>query len=200
MTNATDTKAAAKAAADAKKAADKAAADAKKAADKAAADAKKAKDKADADAKKAKDAADKAAADKAAKEKAESKAAEKAAKDKAAADAKAAKEAAKMPEQNGIRRPAPAGDTGKVWAIADDITKKRGQAAAIAEVLEVGRAQTINDATIRTQYARWRKFNGVVGRVMSKEDIDKAAAAAAAAKAAADKKAADAAAKAAPKA
>lgn len=140
--------------------------------DKAKADAA-AKMKADAKAKKEADA-------KAAKEKKE---AEKAAKIKAAEDAKKAKEDAKQPEQNGIRRPVPDSTTGKVWALADELSSKRGSPAAIADLLEIARKAGINDATTRTQYARWRKFYAVEGRVLSEADI---AAAAAAEKAKAD--------------
>ena len=71
--------------------------------------AKKAAEKAEKDAKKA--------AEKEAK-----KLAEKEAKDAAKAEKAAAKEANKMPEQNGIRRPKPNTETGKVWALADSIS------------------------------------------------------------------------------
>lgn len=90
----------------------------------------------------------------------EEKAAAKAAK---AAEAKVAREAAKGPEQNGIRRPKAGTVIGNVWAILDAASAKKQAPAALADVKED--AKDINGATLRTQYARWRKFNGVAGRV-----------------------------------
>lgn len=110
-------------------------------------------------------------ADKKAKKDAETaaKAAEKEA-EKAAKEAeKAAKEAAKgekLPEQNGIRRPAPETACGKAWGIMDSISAATQAPASIKAVLEQGTAQGLNEATLKTQYARWRKFNGVTGYVV----------------------------------
>ncbi len=127
--------------------------------------ARKAAEKAEA---KAKADADKAAA-KAAKEaeKAAAKAkkdAEAKAKEDAKAAQKAAKEATKMPEQNGVRRPKPDGACGKVWALADSLSASLGQPVPIAALSQAASAQGINDSTIRTQYALWRKFHGVSRR------------------------------------
>lgn len=147
------------------------------------ADKKAAAEKKAAEAKAKKEAADKAKADKKAaaeqakKDAADKKEAEKQAKIKAAEDAKKAKEDAKQPEQNGIRRPDPNTQTGKVWTLADELSTKRGSPAAIADLLDVARKAGINDATTRTQYARWRKFYAVEGRVLSEADIQAAAAA-----------------------
>lgn len=160
----------AKAAADAK-AAEKAAAAAKKADEKAAA---KAKRESDAKAKKdAKEAEAKAKKDKVA--------ADKAAKEQAKTDAKAAKEAAKMPEQHGVRRPGPDGKCGKAWALMDSMSKSLGAPVAIADLLLAAKAAGMNDNMVRSNYAAWRKFNAVTGRVMSQSDIAKAQATAAAA-------------------
>ena len=70
-----------------------------------------------------------------------------------------------MPEQNGIRRPKPETETGKVWALADSISASLGQPTPIANLLKTGQEQGLNDSTIRTQYARWRAFHGITGRV-----------------------------------
>ena len=70
-----------------------------------------------------------------------------------------------MPEQNGIRRPKPETETGKVWALADSISASLGQPTPIAILLTQGQAAGLNDSTIRTQYARWRAFHGITGRV-----------------------------------
>ena len=139
---------AAKEAEKAQKAADKAektaAAKIEKETKAAAAKAKKEADKVEREAKKL--------ADKAAKD------AEKAAKD-------AAKVAVKMPEQNGIRRPKDNTETGKVWGLADAISASLGQPTPIANLLKAGQDRGLNDSTIRTQYARWRAFHGITGRV-----------------------------------
>lgn len=138
------------------------AAEAAEAATKKAAEAKALKDQIEnkkLEAKKAKD--EQKAAAKAAKE------AEVKAKAEAKAAANAAKEANKMPEQNGVRRPKPGGACGKVWELADSLSATQGSAVAIAVLSKAASAAGINDSTIRTQYALWRKFNGVAGRVVA---------------------------------
>jgi membrane protein involved in colicin uptake len=102
-------------------------------------------------------------AEKAAKE------AEKEAKAKAREEAKAAKaaerEANRMPEQNGIRRPKPDTKCGKTWSIFDEISQRTGQPASINEALEISRSKGMNDGNTRAEYARWRKFFGLSGRI-----------------------------------
>jgi hypothetical protein len=146
------------------------------AADKAAKEQEAAAKKAAAAAAKAQKDAEKAAA-KAAKE--AEVAAAKAAKDKAKADAEAAKAANKLPEQNGITRPKPETLCGKIWAVLDGISTKNGAPASIAEAKEHPEVVGMADATIRTQYARWRKFYGVTGRVDPPKAAEPAAAPAA---------------------
>ena len=91
--------------------------------------------------------------------------AEKAAKEQAKADAKAAREANRQPEQNGIRRPGPEGLCGQVWGLADKLSQELGQAVPIANLLEAGVAAGLNPSNIRTEYARWKKFHGLSGRI-----------------------------------
>lgn len=134
---------------------------AKKLADKNAREAKKVADNAAKAAEKATKAAEaKAAKDAAAQAKLDAK--------KAAEDAK---NATKMPIQNDVRRPRPETTCGKCWAVYDDLTAQRkstdGMPAAIADAKKVLEGMGINIATIRTQYAHWRKYNGVTGRVES---------------------------------
>ena len=81
------------------------------------------------------------------------------------AEAQAAREAARMPEQNGIRRPKPDGLCGKAWQIFDDISARNGAPASIGEAMEVARKDGLNEANVRAEYARWRKFFGVSGRI-----------------------------------
>lgn len=80
-------------------------------------------------------------------------------------EAKTAKEASKQPEQNGVRRPKAEGLCGRAWAMFDEVSKANGSPASIGETLPKATAAGINEATVRTQYARWRKFYGVTGRV-----------------------------------
>ena len=108
------------------------------------------------------------------KAKADAKVAEKAKKEaeaKAKADAKAAataaKESTKMPEQNGVRRPKPGGSCAKVWDLADQLSKSLGSPVPIASLSAAATAAAINESTIRTQYALWRKFYGITGRTVT---------------------------------
>lgn len=120
-----------------------------------------------------KEAAKKAAAAAKAAEKEKAKAAKEAerkakadAKAQAKADAKAAKEAAKaagkQPSQNGVTRPKAGTTTGKVWDLCDALSSETGVPAIVGDVMKRGAG--IAEATIRTQYAKWRKFHGVTGR------------------------------------
>ncbi|VAY27991.1 hypothetical protein SLURMMXVI_120024 [Escherichia phage vB_Eco_SLUR76] len=91
-------------------------------------------------------------------EKAAEKAREKAEREKA-------KEANRMPEQNGVRRPQPETSCGRAWALMDQISATLGQPAPISYVLNLAGRHGLNEDTVKTQYARWKKFNGVTGRV-----------------------------------
>lgn len=127
--------------------------------------------KAAAEAKKA-EAAAKKAADQAAKAEAKAKAeadklAAKQAKEAAKAKAKEMKEASKMPEQNGVRRPKPGTKCGDAWAVFDSISASNGAPASIAEALTQARSNGMNEGNVRAEYARWRKFHGITGRVVA---------------------------------
>lgn len=107
--------------------------------------------------------AEKVAADKKAREDEKArKLAEKEAKKQAQ---EAAKQTSKLPTQNDVTRPKPDTITGSVWAAADEISQAKGSWATIGEVS--AKLPSVADATIKTQYARWRKFNGVTGRLIS---------------------------------
>lgn len=148
------------------KATKKAAADEAKAAKAtAAAQAKEAKAVAAAEAKVKKEAAAvaaKAEKDAVAKAKAEAKAKDAEAK---AAAAGAPKVKVIMPSANGITRPKDGTKTANVWAIADSLSHAKGAAIAISELSPECAKAGLNDATTRTQYARWKQFNGVFGAV-----------------------------------
>lgn len=119
-----------------------------------------------ADAKKA-EAAEAKKAEKAQKE-AEAKAkkeAEKAEKEAQKAAKIAAKEANKMPKANDVRRPKPDTLCGKAWAIFDSLSASTGVPATIGDSLKVASEQGLNEGNVRAEYARWRKFFGVSGRL-----------------------------------
>lgn len=144
-------KAEAKAQADAAKAQAKAEKEVAKAAAKAQADEAKAKVKAE---KEAAAVVVKAQKEEAAKAKAEAKAAVAETKVKVV-----------MPSKNGVTRPKPDGACGKVWELADQLSKELGQPVPIAQLSKATQAAGLNDATTRTQYARWKTFNSVFGPV-----------------------------------
>lgn len=100
------------------------------------------------------------------KAKEEEKAAKKAAKE---AGVKIKAEKALAIIQNGVARPRANSACGKIWAYCDAISKEMKQHAPIAAVLEVSKVHTENGVvspfhptTVRCQFAKWRKFNGVV--------------------------------------
>lgn len=84
---------------------------------------------------------------------------------KAAAKAEA-KEASKMPEQNGVRMPRPGSKTRFVWDVATKISEDSGTPATRKDVVAECEKEGINMHTILTQYSQWRKFHGIVGRVV----------------------------------
>jgi hypothetical protein len=133
-----------------------------------AADTKAAKAEAALAAKNAKAAEKQAAADaklKAAEAKVAAKAAAEEAKAKVAAEKEAAKAARQMPSQNGVTRPSATGACGAAWEVFDAISAQKKLPATIKEALEIGRTRQLNESTIKTQYARWRKFHGIAGRL-----------------------------------
>jgi hypothetical protein len=69
-------------------------------------------------------------------------------------------------QRNGITRPAAESITGKVWAAADAISvANNGAPATIAAVKAHPTMTGVNDHTVKTQYARWRAFNNIKGRL-----------------------------------
>lgn len=122
---------------------------------------RKAQKEAEAEAKKAEREAGKAAAE---AEKQAKREAAALAKEQGKADREAAKLASRMPEQNGVRMPKAETTTGQVWAKANELSANNGSPVSIGELKE--HCSHINDNTIKTQYAQWRKFHGVVGRIV----------------------------------
>lgn len=83
---------------------------------------------------------------------------------------KAEREANRMPEQNGVRRPKPDTKCGRVWALADKLSSELGQATPVKNLLEVAEAEGLNAGNVKAEYARWRKYYGITGRVASAKD------------------------------
>ena len=56
-----------------------------------------------------------------------------------------------------FRRPKPGTKTGRVWEIADEITREKGRPARRREVIEHFTAENGNANTANTQYQHWRE-------------------------------------------
>lgn len=68
-------------------------------------------------------------------------------------------------KQNGVTRPSAGTTCAQVWMLADHMTSTLGTCARLSAVIEAAKELNINQFTARTQYACWRKFNGITGRV-----------------------------------
>jgi hypothetical protein len=68
-------------------------------------------------------------------------------------------------EKNGVTRPKSDTKTGAVWDISDRLSAALGRPASRKEVMDEAKKAEINEATVATQYGRWRKFNGITGTV-----------------------------------
>lgn len=63
--------------------------------------------------------------------------------------------------QNGITRPKDGTATGRVWAIADELSAAAQAPTERKPVLDKAVAEGINIATAATQYVKWCRFYGV---------------------------------------
>lgn len=93
-------------------------------------------------------------------------AAKKAAAKTADKPAKAKKEAAPKDAKNGVTRPKSGTTVGKIWDFADKLAKG-GKDVKRADVLKLTKEAGINDATAATQFGKWRRYNGIKGRIAS---------------------------------
>ena len=66
-------------------------------------------------------------------------------------------------EQNGLKRPSTGSTCALIWAACDRITSEKGSTCTSGELFAA--CNGLNECTLRTQYARWRQFNGVTGRL-----------------------------------
>lgn len=69
--------------------------------------------------------------------------------------------------ENGITRPGENTKCGIIWAACDKISALQNRAAQIGELKLDASVSTYNDHTIKTQFARWRSFNGITGRAVA---------------------------------
>lgn len=76
------------------------------------------------------------------------------------------------PEQNGVKRPSAGTTCATVWDIAHSLSEvsespqtPNGKIATLSQVVKAAEARGINKYTARTQYARWRVFHGITGRL-----------------------------------
>lgn len=88
------------------------------------------------------------------------------------------REAKKEPEQNGIRKPSVGTLCRAAWDLLDAVTAEMGQTAPISYVLPVALAKGLNEANVKAEYARWKKYHGISGRVAVPVPANIAAAAA----------------------
>lgn len=73
---------------------------------------------------------------------------------------------AKRVEQNGIKRPlAGPGICATMWATFDSITAEQGTPCTIAQAK--AKMPDYNVVNMQGEYASWRKFNGIVGRIVA---------------------------------
>ena len=81
----------------------------------------------------------------------------------AAPEAAAAAAPAKPPKdvQNGVTKPA-GEKTGRVWTIADEISRLNKRPATRKEVVDAGVAEGLSKGTLATQFGHWQKYHGVV--------------------------------------
>lgn len=63
-----------------------------------------------------------------------------------------------------MRRPKPGTKTRAIWDLCDQLSTELQRPVAIAE-LRAALPEGTNENTIRTQYAFWRKFFGITGRI-----------------------------------
>lgn len=75
----------------------------------------------------------------------------------------------KLNTQNGVTEPRPGSATRRIWDIATAISDENGVPATAGEVKEVAVGEGLNEATIATQYNRWRKFYGIAPQGRAKK-------------------------------
>ena len=79
-------------------------------------------------------------------------------------------------KQNGIKRPASGSITGKLWDIADDLSKRLGRPAPRKDVVDsyMNSVPGANQATANTQYARWTTYHGAAAALREAREAETA--------------------------
>lgn len=72
-----------------------------------------------------------------------------------------------MPSANGITRPRPETLCGQAWAVMDRMSAAKQSPVAIGDLLVETNALGLHPGNVKAEYARWRKFYNVTGRVES---------------------------------
>lgn len=86
------------------------------------------------------------------------------------------REKAAKVQRNGVTRPGENTLCGKIWAAADELSAASKSVASIAALKDHAATKGVNDHTIKTQYARWRLFNGIKGRMPTIHTVQQVAA------------------------
>lgn len=73
-------------------------------------------------------------------------------------------------EQNGLKRPSKGSTCALIWDTCDRISAE-GTTCTSAQLFAA--CNGLNDCTLRTQYARWRAFNGITGRLPGQTKVAK---------------------------
>ncbi|WII71731.1 hypothetical protein QJS83_14795 [Bdellovibrio sp. 22V] len=73
--------------------------------------------------------------------------------------------ASRAPKVNGVGKPADGSICGNVWLLIEAIGAALGQHAPVAYVLSEGLARGYDANTLKTQYARWKKYHGLDGEI-----------------------------------
>lgn len=72
---------------------------------------------------------------------------------------------AQMPIQNDMRMPKPGTKTRAVWDKCDELSRQHQRPPTRKEILAVCEGSNVN--MVSSQYAYWRKFHGVTGRIVA---------------------------------
>lgn len=72
---------------------------------------------------------------------------------------------ANVNQKNGITMPNEGTDSRKIWDAATSVSKQHNTVATVSMIKDLPQIKPLNDATIKTQFARWRTYNGIKGRL-----------------------------------
>lgn len=67
-------------------------------------------------------------------------------------------------QKNGITMPNEGTDSRKIWDTASRLSKENNLIATVSMIKKDPVIAALNDATVKTQFARWRQYNGIKGR------------------------------------